>query len=301
MNDLISVIVPVYKVEKYIHKCVDSICNQTYANLEIILVDDGSPDSCGEICDEYAKKDERIVVIHKENGGLSDARNAALDIMKGKYVVFVDSDDSLDPPMIEKLYKTLVDTKSDLAVCNAKYVNEMGENINHHKSDGKIFVYNQYQAIYELLDSMKYSNSAWAKLYRADHFKDVRYPYGKIYEDVPTTYKLFLKAQKVVYVQETLYNYLQNPKSISQQAFKPQRMDAVGFAEDMVSDILKVYPGLKKVSDRRLFDSYYAILNMIDKDNEFYPETKEKYNSLRWSIILDTHSGFKRKVKALRY
>lgn len=301
MNDLISVIVPIYNVEKYIHKCVKTIREQTYTNLEIFLVDDGSPDNCGEICDEYAKQDDRITVIHKKNGGLSDARNAAIDVMTGKYVTFVDSDDYLEPTMIEKLYNALCNANADMAICNYNYVTEDGKFVNTHKNDGQVMVFNQKEALYELLDSKKYSNSAWGKLYRADHFSDVRYPFGKIFEDVPTTYKLFLKSEKIVYVQETLYNYLFNGKSISKQSFKPQRMDAVTFAEDMVSAVLKVHPELKKVSDRRLYDSYCAILEMIDKNNEFYPETKKKYNALKWKIVFDMQSGVKRKVKAFKY
>ena len=301
MNDLISVIVPIYNVEKYIHKCVKTIREQTYTNLEIFLVDDGSPDNCGEICDEYAKQDDRITVIHKKNGGLSDARNAAIDVMTGKYVTFVDSDDYLEPTMIEKLYNALCNANADMAICNYNYVTEDGKLVNTHKNDGQVMVFNQKEALYELLDSKKYSNSAWGKLYRADHFSDVRYPFGKIFEDVPTTYKLFLKSEKIVYVQETLYNYLFNGKSISKQSFKPQRMDAVTFAEDMVSAVLKVHPELKKVSDRRLYDSYCAILEMIDKNNEFYPETKKKYNALKWKIVFDMQSGVKRKVKAFKY
>lgn len=301
MNDLISVIVPVYKVEKYLRKCVDSICNQSYRNLEIILVDDGSPDSSGSICDEYKQKDERVIVIHKENGGSADARNAALDIMKGDYIVFVDSDDSIEPTMIEKLYRALIDTNSDLAVCNGKYVDENGREINFHKNDGKVMVFDQKQGLRELLDSRKYSNSPWAKLYRADHFDNVRYPLVKILEDVPTIYKLFMKAEQVVYIQETLYDYLYNPGSVTHQDFNPERMVGAHFAEEMVTEILKVYPDLKRYADRRLFDSYYAILTMINKDNEFYPELKAKYDSLRWKIVFGVHTGIKRKIKALRY
>ncbi|SCZ79715.1 glycosyltransferase [Pseudobutyrivibrio xylanivorans] len=300
-KDLITVIVPIYNVEKYIHKCVDSILNQTYSNLEIFLVDDGSPDGCPQICDEYAQKDSRIKVIHKKNGGLSDARNVAIDVMTGKYVTFVDSDDYLSLDCIESMYNALVSNDADLAVCNYAYITEDNQIINHPKCSGKIEVFGQEEALYELLDSRKYSNSAWGKLYRADYFEDVRYPFGKIYEDVPTTYKLFMKADKVAYVEQTNYFYLYNIKAISKQAFKPQRMDAVYFAEDMVKVILKKYPGLKNVSNRRLFDSYCTVLDIITKDNEYYKEVKDKYDSLKWKVLLDVKSGIRRKVKALKY
>ena len=125
-NLLVSVIVPIYNVEKYLRKCVDSILNQTYKNLEIILVDDGSPDNCGNICDEYALSDSRIRIIHKKNGGLSDARNAGLDIARGNYILFVDSDDYIDETMVEKLYEALEKEKAEMSLCSFVYVNDDG-------------------------------------------------------------------------------------------------------------------------------------------------------------------------------
>lgn len=123
MNELISVIVPVYNVEKYSERCIESIINQTYKNLEIILVDDGSPDTCPMICDEYAKKDDRIVVIHKENGGLSDARNAGIEIAKGEYFAFIDSDDYISEEFLSKLYMSLKSNSAFMSICNFDYVN----------------------------------------------------------------------------------------------------------------------------------------------------------------------------------
>ncbi|MBR1540013.1 MAG: glycosyltransferase [Clostridia bacterium] len=123
-EELISIIVPVYKVEKYLDKCINSIVSQTYKNLEVILVDDGSPDSCGKMCDEWTQKDTRIKVIHKENGGLSDARNFGLDCAKGKYIQFVDSDDYIEKDMIEFLYKNLKENNADISICSNYMVDE---------------------------------------------------------------------------------------------------------------------------------------------------------------------------------
>ena len=122
MEDLISVVVPIYNVENYIKKCVDSILSQTYKNLEIILVDDGSPDNCPQICDEYAQKDNRIKVIHKENGGLSDARNAGIDISKGKFITFIDSDDYIEKDYVEVLYNSIKENASDMAIGSHKAI-----------------------------------------------------------------------------------------------------------------------------------------------------------------------------------
>lgn len=300
-NDLISVIVPIYNVEKYINKCVDSILNQTYQNLEVFLVDDGSPDNCGSICDLYAEKDDRVKVIHKQNGGLSDARNVAIDKMSGKYVTFVDSDDYLDLNYVEKLYTAIKKNDADMSVGSYAYITEDGKIINHPKNTGKIEVFEQEKALYELLDSRKFSNSAWGKLYKAEHFSDIRYPFGKIYEDVPTTYKLFFKSSKIAYVDEILYFYLYNQKAISKQAFKPQRMDAIYFAENMVSEVVARYPKLKKAANRRVFDSYCTVLNIIDNSNEFYEFTKGRYDSVKWKVLFDPNSGIRRKVQALKY
>ena len=201
----ISVIVPIYKVEKYIHRCIDSIINQTYKNLEIILVDDGSPDSCPRICDEYAKKDKRIKVIHKENGGLSDARNKGVDIATGDYIAFVDSDDYIHPNMYEVLIYELEKNNSDIALCKYKIVYEKSKI--KTEIDGKFEVYslNNLQA----LDSMYGKDGvdfivAWNKLYKKDLFNKIRYPVGKIHEDEYTTYKLLFASKNVIYIEYEL-------------------------------------------------------------------------------------------------
>ena len=208
----ISVIVPIYKVEKYIHRCIDSIINQTYKNLEIILVDDGSPDSCPRICDEYAKKDKRIKVIHKENGGLSDARNKGVDIATGDYIAFVDSDDYIHPNMYEVLIYELEKNNSDIALCKYKIVYEKSKITT--EIDGKFEVYslNNLQA----LDSMYGKDGvdfivAWNKLYKKDLFNKIRYPVGKIHEDEYTTYKLLFASKNVIYIEYELYYFLLFP------------------------------------------------------------------------------------------
>lgn len=154
-DELISVIVPVYNVEKYIDKCIKSIISQDYTNLEIWLVDDGSTDSSGEVCDKYAESDQRIIVIHKDNGGLSDARNVALDRMQGKYVLFIDSDDYIEKNYISYLYMLLKDYQSDISICNFKYVNEKGQILNNPEDTGKIVQYSKEEALDKILQGKK--------------------------------------------------------------------------------------------------------------------------------------------------
>ena len=178
-SDLISIVVPIYKVEKYINKCIESILNQTYKNLEIILVDDGSPDNCGKIADEYAKKDNRIKVIHKKNGGLSDARNAGIDIVKGKYIAFVDSDDYIEKEYIEIMYNAIRTNKVKIVQCGINKVNDDGKVLDSYGYlDNELI--NSKRIIEEKYTKYPISNVvAWNKLYSTDLFKDIRYPVRK--------------------------------------------------------------------------------------------------------------------------
>lgn len=222
--DKISVIVPVYKVEQYLNKCVDSIICQTYKNLEIILVDDGSPDRCGEICDEYAKKDDRVKVIHKKNGGLSDARNAGLDISTGDWIGFVDSDDYINPDMYEKLLCSAKENDADISLCSYKYVGD-GEYDNN--SPVKTEVISGKDILFRKMNQKKsyYWVVAWNKLYKSHLFNEIRYPYGKLHEDEFTIHEIFYGVKKVACVSESLYNYLQRDNSIVNSNYSVRHLD----------------------------------------------------------------------------
>lgn len=222
----ISVIVPVYKVEKYLERCVKSIQKQIFTNLEIILVDDGSPDKCGSMCDEFAKTDSRIKVIHKENGGLSDARNVGIDVATGEYIVFVDSDDWIDRDMIALLYRVLKQYEADIAECS--YRNIYKDKIQEETvCSGEIVEGDSVMALEGMLDWRYFKPVAWNKLYKKDVFKDVRYPKGKLHEDEYTTYKYFYNANKLVYVDTSKYNYdRRREDSITGKKFREDNLDA---------------------------------------------------------------------------
>lgn len=215
MKELISVIVPVYNVEKYLTRCVESIRKQTYSNLEIILVDDGSPDACPRMCDQFALDDARIKVIHKPNGGLSDARNAGIEAASGAYIGFVDSDDYIHPKMYMELWKSLKAEKADIAVCGVKKVFDGSGGI-PDQPENTVRVYSGREAVTNIFEASMYLQSvvAWNKLYRRELFGDVRYPVGKIHEDEFTTYELFYKSDKVVYNTGIYYYYYQRADSI---------------------------------------------------------------------------------------
>lgn len=221
MSDLISVIIPVYNVEKYLERCVNSILDQTYRNIEVILVDDGSIDTSGEICDKFKKKDKRIHVIHKKNGGLSHARNIGIEKSRGTYLYFIDSDDFVDAKILEKLYSGLIKSKSDMALCDLVYCNENLENLNaqyHHNEISSAIV--SRKEYWELL--LKDENAAfivaWNKLYKRNLFKGIEYPLNKLHEDEFILKDIVERCSSICIVGEALYYYLQRDNSIMGQA-----------------------------------------------------------------------------------
>ncbi|AKG34211.1 glycosyltransferase family 2 protein [Paenibacillus durus] len=214
MKPEISIIVPVYKVENYIHKCVDSILAQSFENFELILVDDGSPDNCPAICDSYAAMDTRVKVVHKPNGGLSDARNWGINAAEGKYIGFVDSDDWIAEDMYESLYNAMIEHEADIAVCCHYWVVD-GELSQINNFDGYPPVLGHVEGLSELLTDVRIKNLAWDKLYKRELFRSVNYPVGAYYEDTPTTYKLFMQASKVALVNMPKYYYISRKESIT--------------------------------------------------------------------------------------
>lgn len=228
MNFKVSIIVPIYNVEKYLQKCIDSIFEQTYSSLEIILVNDGSTDQCAAICEKNAIIDNRILIIHKENGGLSSARNAGLDIATGKYIAFVDADDTVHPKFVEILVSLCEQYNCDIAQCDFLCISENSIKLPLNPQQPLIF-YSGKQSLYEMCtgkDDVKYS-VAWNKIYKKELFSEIRYPVGKIHEDEFTTYKIFWKAQKVVVTNQYLYYYLQREGSIIRSKYSLKRLDAL--------------------------------------------------------------------------
>lgn len=214
---LVSIIVPIYKVEPYLRRCLDSIVNQTYTNLEIILVDDGSPDGCPQICDEYAAKDKRIVVIHKENGGLSDARNAGLDICKGEYVSFVDSDDWVDKNYIKQMFNVAINNHANIVISD--FIKTKSHLIpSYTKQDCLIEILDSAAALRRIWskDAIAFV-TAWGKLIEKRLFEKIRFPVGKVNEDEYTSYKLYFYASKVARISSHLYYYYQRTDSIMGQ------------------------------------------------------------------------------------
>jgi len=239
MDKKISLIVPVYKVEPYLRKCVDSILAQTYKNLEVILVDDGSPDNCGAICDEYAARDGRIIVIHQKNGGISAARNAGLDIASGDYVGFVDSDDWIEPDMYEYLLSGALEEKAHIVICG-HYLDFP------HRSLEQSFHRRQLlkpsQAMEALLEDRLIRSYVWDKLFSRALFDGVRFPVGLNYEDVATTHKTFEAAEAVLCLPQPKYHYLQRSDGIVGRRSLSQAMHCARAFTLRCEDLAPRYP-----------------------------------------------------------
>ena len=269
----LSIIVPVYKVEPYIHKCVDSILNQTFTDFEIILVDDGSPDNCGKICDEYAQKDKRVRVIHKENGGLSDARNAGIDVAVGKIIGFVDSDDWIEAYMYAEMLSYMEENNLDIVCADTNQVKEGKVKFKPRYSKNKIWSRNE--AVCEILNGTL-DNAAWNKIYKRNVIGDVRYPKGRIYEDVATTYKFISNSQKVGYISKAYYNYLKRKGSIVASGFNSKsRYDCfLGYRERL--NFAKEH-NLECINDCELLalETALAVLTAFYANDE--NETSERY------------------------
>lgn len=299
MEEKVSVIIPIYKVEKYLQNCVDSVINQTYSNLEIILVNDGSPDNCGNICDEYAKKDTRIKVIHKENGGLSSARNSGLEVATGEWITFVDSDDYLKQDFIECL-TSLSEHNYDVGICLPQvfYDNKVAKD--YRLLNTKKIVMNGIEALEIMLYQKQFDTSAWGKIYKRDLWKDIRFPVGKLYEDISTIYKVLLKSENIIYTNEKKYMYLQRKDSIMGRRFKVKDMDYIYECKKMMDEVEKFnIRNLTLASRCRYVNANFSILLKIGNKKEFINERKEILDNIsifRNEVLMNSNSRLKTKI-----
>ena len=266
----ISVIVPVYKVEKYIHRCVDSILRQTFRDFELILVDDGSPDNCGAICDEYAAKDSRVHVIHQENGGLSAARNAGIDWVfvnsDSQWITFVDSDDWIHPQMLMLLYNSAVDNGVNVSMCG--FAVTSGETPELQQKEFKVKLY----APDEYLTSV-----AWGKLYHVSCFTSIRYPVGKLHEDEFTTYRILFCQKSFAVTEVPMYFYYQNADGIMRSVWTSRRLDAVEAKQEQITYF--VQNGFERAYKLTVVEYIAIILQNIDsvQNSALVDAEKNKY------------------------
>lgn len=290
-QERISVVVAVYNIEEYLERCVRSIMAQTYRNLEIILVDDGSTDSCGKLCDRFAREDERIRVVHKPNGGLSDARNAGTQISTGSCIAFVDGDDWLEPAMYENMYGCMQAFDAPLAMCRYK---QIYRSRTEDGSTGKAVVLEGSEALEEFLaenDAIPIRNAAWNKLYRKELMGELRFPKGKLYEDIVYTTRLLARCRRAVYVDRAGYNYvLEREGSIM----------AKGLGERIFTDQIPAYQekeaflrsiGRDDLADQHRYFYYKRLLAYYNRCMRAKDSTQRSYCARIRTLILDGLGG----------
>lgn len=299
MNDLISIIVPVYNVEKYLKNCIDSLIRQTHKDIEIVLVDDGSTDSSGKICDEYLTKDERIKVFHKENGGLSDARNYGLKNSLGNLITFVDSDDVVANNYVELLCREVSQRGADVVVATFKKIDEELPKIEDGNSV-KYKILSQQEAV----DRMLYNSevdmasfiTAWGKLIKREIVEKHLFPVGKIHEDEFTTYKWYLNADKIIFINSIIYGYRIRKNSITQKSYRISKLDAIEAFEERLNILKNKRMNTKKVEKTLYYLIMYNLYFL--KKSEYvmkYREMKKKKNE--YFISLWKSSKFTRKIQ----
>ncbi|WP_100012065.1 glycosyltransferase family 2 protein [Lentibacillus sediminis] len=260
MKPVISVIVPVYNIESYLPKCVDSILAQTFTDFEVILVNDGATDQSGEICDFYAMHDQRVKVIHQPNGGLSAARNKGISQSRGKYLSFVDGDDRIDKHMFEKLIEKCLLTECDIAVCAVGREIDGEETFQQPKMESIIELDNT-EGMRELFKGQLYRFAACSKLYKKECFERISYPENKIHEDLATTYKVMACARKVTFINYVGYVYVKREGSILNQSYNEKRLDSFPAWKEIIKFMDQNYPELS--NEYLACFGYWAIDHMF--------------------------------------
>lgn len=299
-NPSIDIIIPVYNVSRYLPLCLESVAKQTYSRINVYLIDDGSTDNSGAICDQFCKKYSKFNVIHQRNMGLSGARNTGIEVSKSDYICFLDSDDWIDTNSIEILMKAILQTDSDLARCKP---------IDEFTDQGKIETY-QYPIHWKVYDrdeiivrylKRKFNTSAWGKVYRRELFKDLRFPVGKLHEDMAIMIDILERCDKVVNIDATLWHYRQRPGSITKQHYKhanfdlymnlmhikevigeKYKMEYEGFYAFYIKSLLKMFTN----EDKKQFNKDYAFLS-------------EELNKYRYKSLLNPTLGLKDKISIL--
>ena len=297
MEPLLSVIVPVYKVEAYLRNCVDSILAQTYQNLEIILVDDGSPDNCGAICDEYASKDSRIRVIHKPNGGLSDARNAGMSIATGEYLMFVDSDDLLTLNAAQTLMGLAAQEQADIVIGNHLRFEEELPQIPTCSAAPNVHTPEEAAA-----DMLQNGCAAWARVFRRSIHEGIDFPVGEINEDEAIVLKLYDRCQRIVKTAEVVYLYRCRPESITTTSYNPKKLIWVKHCRDNLAFIRSHHPLLELDAAKRYRGSILWALREIALSPEDFTEVrKQLVKELRCNAAIFKHAPFPLRTDRLRY
>lgn len=286
-------------METYLAKCVDSILAQTYTNLEIFLVNDGSSDCCGKLCDEYAKEDKRIKVIHKKNGGLSDARNVAIDVTTGEFITFIDSDDYVTDDYIMTLYSLIekYECKVSIALYNTFVEGSKPKVVNRvYREDCQTNI----KAIEEMFYQEKYDTASWAKLYHSSLFATgIRYPKGIVYEDLATTYLLIFQSDKVAFCNRRIYNYLLRRDSIEGSSFSSKKMDSALKVCELMESHLDILGKVMQAYQCRMMSFFFHLLLKMPDGYEQRNMLYKRIKAIRWSVLCNSRARKKARVASL--
>lgn len=273
-DKLVSVIIPVYKVEPYLRQCIESVLAQTHSGLEVILIDDGSPDRSGEICEEYAARDPRIRVIHQENGGLSAARNAGLDAAKGNYITFIDSDDFVAENYVETLLRWIEDSGADIA-CGGFVDYHSGDKVATPIAQSRPKILSSAEFLEAMLYQHTGDNSVWGKLYKKSIFDGLRFTPGILYEDLDIIYKAILRGRKVAWGRTPLYYYRVTPGSILHN-FSLKRADVLDVTDRMTEYLGRNYPQLESAARSRRLSAHFNIYCLLAANGMRNSEIEER-------------------------
>ncbi len=299
-SPLVSIIIPVYKVEPYLEKCVRSVMEQSYRNLEIILVDDGSPDNCPALCDGLANKDRRISVIHKENGGLSDARNCGMQASKGTYIYFLDSDDYIMPDAIKKMMMVMLEANADIVCADYCSVTEDGRYIDHgHQNLRSDFSAGQAIDYFSTRDW-----GAWGKLYKRSIHQNIHFPVGRIHEDEAIMFQLISRCNLIAVLPDVLYSYLKRNESITAQTYTKKKMDWFYGWKNNVEFISERYPQQVKKCLSKAWDvSIYNIdyLCLIPDSKKELAEIKNFANKYKLKILCNRSILLSKRIRLILF
>lgn len=299
---LISVIIPVYNVADYIPRIMSALLQQTYPNIEIILVDDDSRDESYEICKNYSKKYNNVHAFHKENGGAASTRNYGIERSAGDYIMFVDADDYVTDDYVDFLYKLLVDNKADIAICGFKKF--FGDDVDTKEGKEKevLLKFTAKEALEDLLYRRHLTNSPWAKLLKKNLVKDILFPEGMLYEDLAVVYKWLGKSNAIVYSSKVKYYYFQRVGSSMHCEFNRKKLDKLIIAKEMSKYIEEKYPSLEQAANSRLFISILQLIREVpltESYDSIRVELKAILKKVRKKILIDNNNSYYTRVLAM--
>jgi glycosyltransferase involved in cell wall biosynthesis len=302
-SPLISIVVPIYKVEEYLDHCVTSILNQTYKKFELILVDDGSPDKCPQLCDQYAASYSNVISIHKVNGGLSDARNAGMDVAKGEYITFIDSDDYIHPYYLELLMKGIQQTQADFSLIGLKQVYNTNSKQEIAKDAVIIEKYDAEEALCQVLYQRFHDVSASGILLPLALARKFNFPVNKKFEDLFTTYQYFLDVDSVAFVHASAYYYLQRDGSIRDGRDDRTQLDLIEASNHLV-DACSFQRNIKKAAISKRFNNFRFLLSLDlsgfqERNLNVYNQLIQTMQQDKWTILLDKKTRIENKIAAL--